>query len=139
MVIDGPGHTEGEVRNDLPAPSEQNIPGERIMDQDKRVGGSACEEHPMHTKRLLEKQRQRLSLIKQNGELHQKRAAAAAAANSDTGRGGGSGQKVDNYVNIGDIPSAMAERVMDKEVHCTRGVRKKCLQWLNSLDNDDSS
>ena len=135
VVIDGPADHEGEVPIELPAPSEQNTPGEKRMDQDKRVGDSACEEHPMYTKRLLEKQRQRLSLIKQNGELHQKQ----TSANSDTGRGGGSGQKVDNYVNMGDIPSAMAERVMDKKVHCTRGVRKKCLQWLNSLDNDDSS
>ena len=106
VVIDGPVNHEGEVPIELPAPSEQNTHGEKIMDQDKHVGDSACEEHPMYTKRLLEKQRQRLSLIKQNGELHQKQAAVIAAANSDTGRVGGSGQKVDNYVNMGDIPSA---------------------------------
>ena len=139
VVIDGPANHEGEVPIELPTPSEQTLSSEKGMDQGKQIRGSACEEHPMHTKRLLEKQRQRLSLIKQNGELHRKQAAAAAAANSETSCGGGSGQNVDNYVNIGDIPSAMAERVMDKKVHCTRGVRKKCLQWLNSLDNDDSS
>ena len=137
VVIDGPVNHVGEVPIELPTPSEQTLPSEKGMDQGKQIRASACEEHLIHTKRLLEKQRQRLSLIKQNGELHRKR--AATAANSVTGCDGGSEQKVDNYVNIGDIPSAMAEQVMDKKVHCTRGVQKKCLQWLNSLDNDDSS
>ena len=137
MVIDGPGLTDGEDPNESPKHSEQTLPAEKGMDQGKVAGGRACEEHPMHTKRLLEKQRQRLSLIKQNGELQQK--PATATVNSETDSGVGSGQKVDNYVNIGDISSAVAERVMEKKVHGTRGVQRKCLQWLNSLDNDDSS
>ena len=46
MVIDGPANHEGEVPIESPAPSEQNTPGEKRMDQDKHAGGSDCEEHP---------------------------------------------------------------------------------------------
>ena len=45
-----------------------------------------------------------------------------------------------NYVNIGDIPSSVAEKVISDCRHCRQSsphlVEIKCLQWLNSIGNN---
>ncbi|KAK2146482.1 hypothetical protein LSH36_605g01019 [Paralvinella palmiformis] len=137
--------------NELNADAGASVPdGSRPQGRDVQEGPSGagrasdelafnniCEEHPMHTKRLLEKQRVRLSLIKQNGEFYKNRELSLESRSAEERT-----SKEGNFVNIRDIPSAVAEKVMDKTSSNTRAVhtvQKKCLQWLNSLDNDDSS
>lgn len=86
------------------------------------------EQRPMHTKRLHGSDRDWRIPHRVKGKMD--------AANKRV-------TFTQGYVNIGDIPTYLAEKVISErepykpESNVGSSVTRKCLQWLNSLDSDD--
>ena len=110
---------EGEVIQDLPVEPGQNFP-DLFLEENSR-DTTTKGKRPMHTRRVREK----LGLD-------------PPASPSPRSSGG----KKDGFdvVNIGDIPTHLAQRVISEQdiyrPELDDKVREKCLQWLNSLDHE---
>ena len=111
---------EGEVIRDLPVePSPAQVFPDFVQPagQDKRsqdVGEKSS------------------AAVRYNGEVRQR--SAGCSNRRDKARSA--------FVNIGDIPSTIAQKVISEQhglaglPQTDRNVKAKCLQWLNSIDQD---
>ena len=119
---------EGEEIADLPIEPGQNFPDFFPEEEKPNPGRDSVDERPLHTRRLREKALKEKYVPKYNGECRLK---SPPQKKNDLPFG---------YLNIGDIPPSLARKVIsEKDVYrpeVSHDVQEKCLQWLNSLDNE---
>ena len=129
----------GEVINDLPIEASQTFPDFFPLPVDRHPPCTHFEEHPMHTRRIRERTSIDPSLqFKDSSTWH------APPHQPSRKKPTGAAPQKDGFLNIGDIPSALAQKVILEQdspfmLEHRDKIQVKCMKWLNTLNNNNSS